>query len=150
MTATLPVLLLDSTYWSYYSTGCATELCPCRVQPPHACRTAFPFVCTYSRLSCIAVWARRCHSGFMQHCCFAQAIAPCPDDFAGPCRDTCIRTRRHCACDHLTCERVMGPRCPRSSMVVKPFSFYVVIRDVVASVRCALQEFIVFLGEIVE
>ena len=106
-------------------------MCPCRVQR----RTEFPFVCTYSMLSCIAVWARRCHSGFMQHCCFAQAIAPCSDDFAGPCRDTCIRTRRHCACDHLTCERVMGPRCPRSSMVIKPFSFYVVIRDAVASVR---------------
>ena len=115
-------------------------MCPCRVQR----RTEFPFVCTYSMLSCIAVWARRCHSGFMQHCCFAQAIAPCSDDFAGPCRGTCIRTRRHCACDHLTCERVMGPRCPRSSMVIKLFSFYVVIRDVVAGVRCALQGFIAF------
>ena len=28
-------------------------------------------------------------------------------------------------------------------MVVKPFSFYVVIRDVVASVRCALEKFVV-------
>ena len=67
VTATLPVLLLASTSCTYYSTGCATESCPCRVQPPHACRTAFPFVCTYSSLCCIAVWARRCHSGFMQH-----------------------------------------------------------------------------------
>ena len=29
-------------------------------------------------------------------------------------------------------------------MVIKPFGFDVVIRDVIAGVRCALQEFIVF------
>ena len=130
VTATLPVLLLASTPCTYYSTGCATESCPCRVQP-----------CTYSSLCCIAVRARRCHSGFMQHCCIAQAVAFCPDDFAGSCRDSCIRTRCHCACDHLACKCMMGPRCPRSSMVIKPFGFDVVIRDVIAGVRCALQEF---------
>ena len=137
---TLPVVLLSSTLCNYYSTIsyslCYSQCClcyPCRAQPPPA-----------SESGCVAVWAGWCHLGFIQRCCFTQTIALSPDHFAGSRRNTCICTRSHGARDHLARERMMSPRSPRASMMVKPLGLYVVVRDVVAGVRCALQKLIAF------
>ena len=53
-------------------------------------------------------------------------------------------TRSHGARDHLARERMVSPRSPRASVMVKPLGLYVEVRDVVAGVRCALQKLIAF------
>ena len=39
---------------------------------------------------------------------------------------------------------MVGPRSPRTSVMVKPLGLDIEVRDVVAGVRCALQELVVF------
>ena len=115
-----------------------------RLRPAHAWRTAVPSVCPCSVLGCIAAWARWRHIGFIQYCSIAQAIALCPDRFAGACRDPCIRTRGHGTRDHLPGECVVRPRSPRAGVVVKSFCLDIEVRNIVASVRCAQQELVIW------
>ena len=116
----------------------------CTLRPAHAWRAPGSSVCPCTVSGCIAAWARWRHIGFIQYCSIAQAIALCPDRFAGACRDPCIRTRGHGTRDHLPGECVVRPRSPRAGMMVKSFCLNIEVRDIVASVRCAQQELVMF------